>query len=144
VCLTCNGTNSANSTAFIRISMPDTAKSGSWGQPDLDQHKPLTLYIGDRRLILPTAAQLVLGRAVPGDKVQPDVDLGCYEEEPKSISRRHAELRRRNGFVYVLDLDSVNGTRLNGHPILANVERLLRDCDDLQLGKLNIKIRYIG
>ena len=47
------------------------------------------------------------------------------------VSRRHAELRSTDGRVWVRDLDSLNGTLVNGVPV---GERELRAGDRLQVG----------
>jgi serine phosphatase RsbU (regulator of sigma subunit) len=49
------------------------------------------------------------------------------------LSRQHAEIRRRNGEYYVSDLDSKNGTLLNGERVYD--ERRLRHGDVIALGE---------
>jgi hypothetical protein len=51
-----------------------------------------------------------------------------------SISRQHAELRLREGRLVVSDLDSTNGTRLNGVACLPGEVFLVQSGDELQLG----------
>jgi len=48
-----------------------------------------------------------------------------------NVSRRHAEIRRQGSEVIVVDLQSTNGTRVNG---LAIRERILVDGDDITVG----------
>jgi len=47
------------------------------------------------------------------------------------VSRRHAEVRRRDGTFVVVDLDSTNGTRVNG---AGTRERVLADGDEITVG----------
>src|SRR5579872_5724069 len=77
----------------------------------------------------------LVGRASPADGILPDVDLSGLDPE-RLISRRHAFiLRRRGGFV-VEDLESVNGTYLNGvQRLQPHAQTLLRDGDQLNFGE---------
>jgi pSer/pThr/pTyr-binding forkhead associated (FHA) protein len=58
-----------------------------------------------------TKRHFVIGR---GDDC--DLTLPC-----RLVSRHHAEIRRRGDGVYVRDLDSRNGTLLNGERIVVEV-----------------------
>jgi sigma-B regulation protein RsbU (phosphoserine phosphatase) len=62
-----------------------------------------------------------IGRARDSDILLPDV----------ALSRRHAEIRKRSEGYFLCDLDSVNGTRLNGERIRA--ERRLYPGDVIKI-----------
>jgi pSer/pThr/pTyr-binding forkhead associated (FHA) protein len=52
-----------------------------------------------------------------------------------NVSRRHAELREEGGSWWLVDLDSTNGTELNGK----RVQRAkLADGDRIRLGELEL------
>ena len=53
-----------------------------------------------------------------------------------NVSRRHAEVRRQGGDVVVVDLQSTNGTRVNGVPVR---ERALADGDEIIVGTTTIR-----
>jgi hypothetical protein len=53
-----------------------------------------------------------------------------------NVSRRHAEIRRHGSDVVVADLQSTNGTRVNGVPIR---ERVLEDGDEITVGTTSIR-----
>jgi hypothetical protein len=53
-----------------------------------------------------------------------------------AVSRRHAEVRRRDGQFVVVDLDSTNGTRVNGTGIR---ERVLADGDEITVGGVAVR-----
>ena len=53
-----------------------------------------------------------------------------------NVSRRHAEIRRRGSDVLVVDLQSTNGTRVNGVPVR---ERVLEDGDEITVGTTAIR-----
>jgi len=57
-----------------------------------------------------------------------------------SISRHHAELRLQEGRLVVSDLDSTNGTRLNGVACLPGEVFLVQSGDELQLGDVRCSI----
>lgn len=55
-----------------------------------------------------------------------------------TVSRRHAEIRRRGSYLMVVDVGSFNGTYLNGARV--DSEELLRDSDELRVGKFNLLV----
>jgi DNA-binding response OmpR family regulator len=66
---------------------------------------------------------MVIGR-------DPDADVVVLTPD-KQVSRRHAELTRTKEGVMLEDLESKNGTHLNGSPISGSV--LLKDGDTIQI-----------
>ena len=56
------------------------------------------------------------------------------------VSRRHCRLRLQEGVVSVEDLDSVNGTYLNGLPVRG--EQVVRPGDRLQVGPVTFVVEY--
>jgi pSer/pThr/pTyr-binding forkhead associated (FHA) protein len=81
-----------------------------------------------------------LGRSIEGQAVIPDVDLNKYEAYDAGISRMHAELRIAEDGVYVVDLESSNGTIVNGKRILAQEPEPINHGDILQLGRLRLQV----
>ena len=67
------------------------------------------------------AAVVQIGRAPSCDIVLDD----------RNVSRRHAEIRRRGPVVVLIDLDSTNGTIVNGRRVR---EHPLADGDRITLG----------
>jgi hypothetical protein len=66
----------------------------------------LSLQMDDRQIVL-TASTVNLGRNLDNDLVV---------DHPR-VSRHHAQLRRRGGHWWLTDLDSANGTTVNGQPV---------------------------
>lgn len=69
--------------------------------------------------------------------LQTPVTIGREEENhiqlnDERISRMHAKLQDDNGTIIFTDLNSTNGSRINGHPVSL---RILRPGDHLQLGR---------
>lgn len=83
---------------------------------------------------------IVLGRSHGDSKV--DVDLTDFGAVDSGVSRRHALLRWQNETVVVIDLESANYTYLNGQRIIPNEPRILRDGDELKLGRLTLRATF--
>jgi putative nucleotidyltransferase with HDIG domain len=62
--------------------------------------------------------------------------------DDSSVSRRHAEVRQSDGAWTVRDLDSTNGTYLNGTR-LAGAEQTLRPRDVIQFGKVAMLVELV-
>jgi predicted component of type VI protein secretion system len=60
----------------------------------------------------------------------------------RNVSRRHARFLRQSGAVFVEDLGSLNGTRVNGERITG--KRRLRDGDLVQIGDYDLAILAEG
>jgi len=104
----------------------------------------ITLVIQGQQLPLPAGSRLIVGRFdVTSTAPPPDVDLGKFGADTLGVSRQHLELDWRNGLIYVTDLGSTNGTLLNGQRLVAGIERVLRDNDDLTFGQLKTLVRFV-
>ena len=88
-----------------------------------------SLVVGDREWPIGERGRWVLGRAS-------DVDVSLDGDD--AVSRRHAEIAVRAGLCLIRDLDSCNGTLLNGR--LVGRARLRRG-DVLVLGETVVRVR---
>ncbi len=78
----------------------------------------------------------LVGRASAADGVSPEVDLSDVDPN-RLVSRRHAFITRRRGGFVVEDLESVNGTYLNGiQRLQPHAQTLLRDGDQVSFGEI--------
>jgi pSer/pThr/pTyr-binding forkhead associated (FHA) protein len=59
------------------------------------------------------------------------------------VTRRHVIIMKRGDTLHVMDLDSTNGTYINGVWMYPNQPRVLRDGDELMLGSLVIRFKFI-
>ena len=57
----------------------------------------------------------------------------------RNVSRRHARLMRQNGSIYVEDLKSFTGVRVNGTKIAAATA--VSESDQLQIGDYKIRLK---
>lgn len=87
-----------------------------------------------------------LGRLIPTQAVVPDVDLNPFNAHDHGVSRMHAEIRLGPEGVQIVDLDSANGTLVNGRRLRPQEPVAVRNGDIIQLGSLSLQVisRYRG
>jgi len=117
---------------------PDLTHTQEWS-PELvasAQSSPLAsaaatflLAYGGRRLPI-SEAVVTIGRSLDNDIV---LDEG-------TVSRRHAQLRRRYGQYVIYDLGSRSGTLVNGHPVR---EAPLDDGDVVTMGEVELRFERL-
>lgn len=112
------------------------------GSASLTQKKTITFEMGVEQITLPVADCVVVGRATPLPEEQPDVDLEPYLARQFGISRLHLKITRCRDLIYVTDLQSLNGTRLNGLRLQPYQERVLRSGDELTIGRLKLIVNF--
>jgi pSer/pThr/pTyr-binding forkhead associated (FHA) protein len=68
-------------------------------------------------------------------------ERGCdFRIASSEVSRRHCRLRARDGYVTVEDLNSSNGTQLNGEPVRGR--QVVRPGDRLGIGPVTFIVEY--
>jgi hypothetical protein len=87
--------------------------------------------------------ELVIGRNTDNSAMRPDVDLEA-EGAKQGVSRLHLALwyESRDSAIQAYDLGSANGSYINGQRIHPREIRLLRNQDELRLGRLVLRVRY--
>lgn len=120
-----------------------SVKSG-WGTATFQPANQVIVHISDSAdpVTIHPAEEFLIGRHDPATGSTPDLDLTPYGALDKGVSRIHAALRRGNEVLSIVDLDSANGTYLNGQRLAAHQPRLLRDGDEIRLGKLVLHIYF--
>jgi len=115
-----------------------------WGTAYFGEHTVLRIHVRDTKAILEAKfeKECVIGRTV--NDVMPDVDLTPYNAMDMGVSRRHVKLTRLLETIMVQDLGSVNGTYLNGQKLVPNQQRVLRNNDELRLGRLVLRVSYMS
>lgn len=92
-------------------------------------------------LVFPDKGGVLGRRDSKGQK--PDVDLSLWSGFHSGVSRRHAEIRVGEGDqLYIIDLDSTNGTFINGQQLQPNMPYLLRHSDEIRLGSLVMHVYF--
>ena len=62
-------------------------------------------------------------------------------DDDSTISRDHAEIKVENGQYYLIDIDSKNGTRVNGKKIKQNVKVRLKNGDVIEMGECELEFK---
>ncbi|MAU10419.1 MAG: hypothetical protein CL607_11395 [Anaerolineaceae bacterium] len=109
----------------------------------------LRLNVRDRSSVFELRPQLrnhelVLGRSTDNSPMAPDIDLSALGAAEAGVSRLHVALRYHvdDSALQLYDLGSSNGTFVNGQRLHPREIRILRNGDQLRLGKLVILVSY--
>jgi pSer/pThr/pTyr-binding forkhead associated (FHA) protein len=87
--------------------------------------------------------ELIIGRPTDSDAALESVlDLSDAAAYAMGVSRRHAKIRRTATGFEVVDLDSRNGTWLNGERLLPNRPYPFGSGSQLRMGKLRLLVIY--
>lgn len=70
-------------------------------------------------------------------KLKDSVQL-CIEDE--SVSRLHARFKEQGKRIILQDLDSTNGTKVNGKALMAGEEIIIKRNDEIQFGKIVVNV----
>ena len=99
----------------------------------------LVLAASGVALPLPAAAQALIGRGDPVSNFYPDIDLGPHGALDNGVGRRHLRVFVQGGQLMIEDLDSTNGTAVNGQKLAARQPQPLRDGDQIMAGRLLLR-----
>ncbi len=100
----------------------------------------LTVSSTGRIFRLPVKGQVLIGRRDSLAGVFPDLDLTPDGAVAMGVSRSHARITIDETGSYVEDLNSLNHTHLNRERLVPHQPRALRAGDELQLGRLAIRV----
>jgi len=89
--------------------------------------------------------RIIIGRADPVAGFYPDLDLSPYGGQEAGVSRRHAVIVQDQSTkaLYLEDLNSTNGTWINGFSLEPRRRYRLRDGDEVELGRVQILLRFV-
>lgn len=96
------------------------------------------LKTGRRTTEIDIRGEALIGRPDATRGIHPEIDLRLDD----AVSRRHAKIFMRGGYYVLTDLNSTNGTRLNGQWVQAESEAPLKAGDEIEVGELSV-IRVI-
>lgn len=91
----------------------------------------------------PATEGYVIGRSDEASSYIPDIDLVGYDAREKGVSRRHSALVRYQGATCVVDLNSVNGTFVDGKRLDPDVPHPIGKSCEVTLGTLTLTIAYL-
>lgn len=87
--------------------------------------------------------ETVIGRS-EGSTMKPDLDLSAHSASEMGVSRLHVAIQynSKNNLLNISDMKSANGTFINGQKLLPGEVRVLRDADELRLGRLVLRVYF--
>jgi pSer/pThr/pTyr-binding forkhead associated (FHA) protein len=103
----------------------------------------LLLVEHQMQMIFDLTNPVTIGRSVPENGYNPDIDLGAYAGSDRGVSREHLIMQLEGERVVVIDNASANGTKLNGEWLESGQSYPLRHGDDLQLGLLKLRVELL-
>lgn len=83
---------------------------------------------------------VLLGRGGPTQQPS-SIDLSEYAAQEHGVSRIHAMLRPTRNKLFIIDMQSTNGTQVNAHPIGPSTARALETDDIISLGDLTFILK---
>ena len=87
---------------------------------------------------------VVMGRADPATGSTPEIDLGPFTGQESGVSRIHSIIIPTDEGLCVIDLDTPNGTSINGQRLSSGRRYRLRTGDRLELGSLKLMVTDMG
>lgn len=89
-------------------------------------------------LEVPIDGDIYIGRSTEEKPV--DVDLSPYNAHILGVSRLHAMIKPLASTCVLIDLDSTNGTMVNGNPLVPRHAYLLKSGDEIKIGGVFLQI----
>lgn len=88
--------------------------------------------------------EIVIGRSTENQTMRPDIDLSSVQGAALGVSRLHLALiyHSDTSAIQIYDLGSSNGSFINGQRIHPSEQRVLRNGDELTLGKLVLRVLF--
>jgi hypothetical protein len=111
------------------------------GTMRLSSNWRLRWRIGEETVIMAVEDRVVIGRAMEGD-TSIGFDLTPHGAYHFGVSRMHAIMTMNDGFLYLEDLNSTNGTRINGFQVTPKQKYRLRDGDEIEFARLRTTIKF--
>src|SRR6185436_7986852 len=139
-----NSPNAVLPTRQLDESANALAAKATWGTARFGQDASIIIHIRDtiEPVIVQPTKKMVLGRTDSSSTQRPDLDLTPYGALEKGVSRIHAAIHRSEDTLTLIDMGSANGTHLNGQRLVPEQPRILRDGDEIRLGKLVAHIYF--
>ena len=111
-------------------------------EPSEPSPVPLCIKIlsAGREIQLPPTAEVHIGRLDAAHGIFPDLDLSPDGGLEGGVSRHHCKIHQRGSAYLVEDVGSANGTFLDGQRLTPYLPHVLKDGDELQLGRIKLRV----
>ena len=110
-------------------------------QNDIPDMITFTLPDGSQ-LAVNTKQEIIIGRRPRVEDPPVTVDLESFDGRSAGVSRHHAMIKFFKNALILVDLDSINGTFINGRRALPLKHYPLVDQDEITIGKITLKLHY--
>lgn len=97
---------------------------------------------GIRRIELRNDVSYLLGRFTQGKPHGNYIDLAPFAAADRGVSRIHAQIHMEDGYLYITDMDSTNGTYVDGIQLQAHQPHQLRQGSNIILGRMHMQLMY--
>ncbi|MGB7341571.1 MAG: FHA domain-containing protein [Phototrophicaceae bacterium] len=107
---------------------------------------PVTIYFvlpDGAEYAVQTAHDIVIGRQPREDDPPVTVDLEMFDGHDLGVSRHHAMIKQIKDNLVLVDLDSINGTFVNGQRAMPLKRYNIMDGDTITIGRLTLEIRFM-
>jgi pSer/pThr/pTyr-binding forkhead associated (FHA) protein len=131
----------------------EMAKAKAQARPDLNrapgdanQSSRLVLQVeAPRKRVfqVPLRDTFIIGRMSQEDTSQPDIDLTSADAASAGVSRLHARISIRDALMYIEDMSSTNGTRINGVELTPGKSYRLTYSDEIEVGTMRLSARIV-
>jgi len=133
-------------TATRKVRLSDSrGHTIRWGTATLGQRPTVKLIISTvpaEPIVIQPTHRLIMGRS-DENITHIDINLAAYKAAQLGVSRCHAALEVVDKTLMISDLNSTNGTFLNGQRISPSQRRVVRDSDEILLGGPAIHVVYV-
>lgn len=150
VCANCHTSFTPGQTMEIPVTLPLTQprnhlanRSVAARLADLNPGALVFLVTGyEEPIMVPYRQKIIMIGRRTSNGPDVDVDLSSFQAETLGISRTHACIYQRDGKFILEDMNSTNGTRLNGGVLHPHTPYYVQSGDSLRFGKLTLELFY--
>jgi pSer/pThr/pTyr-binding forkhead associated (FHA) protein len=89
-----------------------------------------------------TTEEIIIGRKPREEDPDVTIDLEAYDGHKMGVSRHHALIKHFRNTLFLVDLDSINGTFINNRRALPTKRYAILDGDEITVGRFTLKLHY--
>jgi pSer/pThr/pTyr-binding forkhead associated (FHA) protein len=97
---------------------------------------------GIRKIELRNEVSYLLGRFSKSKPRGNHIDLSPFAAQDRGVSRIHAQIHMEDDQLFLTDMDSTNGTYLDGVKLQAHQQYQLRQGSNIILGRMHMQVMY--
>jgi pSer/pThr/pTyr-binding forkhead associated (FHA) protein len=104
------------------------------------QYSTICFAVWDNSTLIqvPLKDEISIGRSAPDTPI--DVDLNPFNAHLLGVSRKHAIIKPLPTACVLIDLDSTNGTFINGNNLIPRQPYLLKSGDEIQIAGVYLQV----